>query len=383
MYKNIFASLICIAMFTMAASAYTISTNARSWWGWTERKDYSDTGAGNADKFLIHGGYEGSNKHGTYDDEWGIVSMIARKIVQHGGYFCPTQLQCGNTNWQNKSWPRYFNPTGYSADKCVWLCEKGYTGENCSDTASANDPLDENKYDLSSLSVAVSMKTSGGNDNNVSSEITVFDDWHSYHDNECTAILGITDHKEHGGVARPVQVCCKYWDGWLNYKSGVKSAIYATNSSKLLCAAGYTPNSNNTDCIPLNVNAAAATSKNFCEGFDAEKFDSAIHVAKNTGGCYKYICKEAGKAFPGGGNFACADCATGIKGGANKDTGVCVVCQTGQYFDQATGTCKVATAVSSTDMQYGKGKTKESDKIDDQCWTKVVPTDYKECVDAN
>ena len=110
--------------------------------------------------------------------------------------------------------------------------------------------------------------------------------------------------------------------------------------------------------------------------------NAAKHYALTTAeGCTKFFCSQVGYAFPADGSFECTECATGVKGGAHPVNGQCKVCQTGQYFDKASGECLTAVAYSRTDMMYGKGKTRNLvPSIAQQCWPIVSPDDYKSCV---
>mgnify|MGYP001681623807 CR=1 FL=1 len=86
-----------------------------------------------------------------------MIGMAARKKVNHGGYFCPYQFQCENRNDDYHSWIRYIYPSGYS---CIWLCEEGYFGENCSQSSSTPSSCDNS--DLTENKGKYIIKNSGG-----------------------------------------------------------------------------------------------------------------------------------------------------------------------------------------------------------------------------
>ena len=50
-----------------------------------------------------------NNYEGTYGGgEGAIVAFVARKIYKNGGYFCATQIQAANENWNDHSWIDYY-----------------------------------------------------------------------------------------------------------------------------------------------------------------------------------------------------------------------------------------------------------------------------------
>ena len=338
--------------------------------------------------FIVAGALGKGMSPGTWNDESAIVAVVALEIVEHGGYFCPLQIQCANSDkkkYKNSSWTDYYHPSGYSADKCAWLCETGYAGQKCVKQTSY---LPQSK--ILDLTSGVSVKKGGKNAGEISDQIFGFDAW-DYGDyskdvskNEKNVLLGAVSFQEHGVMATPVYIECDK-DGKKSFVN--KVAAYSNLTQKLLCAEGYAANQYNTECVPmtvemLNLTTQVSDQKKMCPGWTEEGYDSAIHNIDATGDCVKYMCKDKTKAFPASGNFECAECAGSIRGGQNPLTGLCVKCeQLGQYFDTKTGECKSAMAFTRIDMQYGKGKTKETNtKPENQCWTKVDPEEYKDCV---
>lgn len=338
-----------------------------------------------AGDFILAGAIGTSGGRGTWADEYAIVAVIAKQIVEHGGYFCPQQIQCSNKNCSTKSWTTYFNPTGFIEDKCVWLCEKGYSGTNCAKQVSIVGGMDTstNKEGLYS---GLSLKQSGKYDGSTEPSVPAFTSY-TEEKMERDVLLGVIEFKEHGVLAGPVSIACKTNKACGNHSYVDKVARYSGANYKLLCADGYTPTTDNTDCVKmtqemLNLTTTVSDQKKMCAGWSEVGYDSSVHSIDSTGDCVKYMCKDKTKAFPASGNFECAECAGSIRGGQNPLTGLCVKCeQLGQYFDTKTGECKNAMAFTRIDMQYGKGKTKETNtKPENQCWTKVSPEDYKDCV---
>ena len=400
--KTLLSVLLGLAV-TVPAHAINVRTDIRSAWGYSDRGicPYED-----APEFILAGSLGKSGEHGTYGDEWAIVGMVARKIVAHGGYFCPYQVQCANERGNKKAWTYYFKPTGYSESKCVWLCEYGYSGENCVQKSS-NAPVDTYTNNMASKTSGLSLKTSGKYKDQCESEIQGFDAWYqtgaycSQDDgskkNEIDVVLGVHTYLEHGVIFGPIRIKCQR-DNWKSNDSFVDSVKKEKNGRHVLaCAPGYEPNEAKDNCVLIGSQAAEAavaaaeaavaasdplSGATMCNGFTKESFNAAKHYALTTAeGCTKFFCSQVGYAFPADGSFECTECATGVKGGAHPVNGQCKVCQTGQYFDKASGECLTAMAYSRTDMMYGKGGTRNTvPNVLEQCWPKVTPDEYKVCV---
>lgn len=378
MNKILVAFILMGFAFTMPANAINVASGARGWWGYD-----GGTGTnGSAGDFIIAGAIGKTGSHGTHGDEWAVVGMVANTIVEHGGYFCPYQVQCANKYGKKKTWTMYYHPNGYSTNKCAWLCEPGYGGTNClsqTSTPARCDTTPQNTASGGKFS-GISLKTSGGDANQKEWEVTGFNQWGS--DPECDVILGVIKYLEHGVIAAPVQICCGR-NNWKSIDSFVNTVAAATGSQKLLCASGYTANAAGNDCEPISADLCATQDMTFCANFPRNGYNSARHTIETTStGCVKYFCAETGKAFPSLGSTECEECSTGVKGGSNPNNGVCVKCDTGQYFDKTSGSCMSADAYTKTDMQYGKGQTKNSTDVDNQCWTKTTPDEYRACVEG-
>ncbi len=96
---------------------------------------------------FVIGGCIGKNcSHGTWGDEYAVIGVVAQQIVEHGGYFCPYQLQCAHyIGARNLD---LFIPvhSGNWTDRCAWLCESGYSGANCMPAAQAPAYCDTTSY---------------------------------------------------------------------------------------------------------------------------------------------------------------------------------------------------------------------------------------------
>lgn len=368
------AIFFTVLTFAVPANAINVVTAARGWWGY----DGGSGTNGSAGDFILAGGLGKGGQHGTHGDEWAVVGMVANTIVEHGGYFCPYQIQCANKRKKRKTWTMYYHPTGYSRVGCTWLCEPGYGGHNCASQTTVST-CDTKNYGTGSGQKfnGLSLKTSGGDADQKEGEVSGFNQFGS--DPEHDVILGIVKYLEHGVIAGPVQIKCGR-NNWKDIDSYVESVLAATGQQKLLCAPGYTANAGGSDCVPISADLCATQGMTFCSNFDRSKYDSSIHTLEPAGNCAKFFCTDRNKAFPRAGDFTCADCSSGVKGGASTANGVCVQCQSGEYFDKASNSCKSAAAFSKTDLQYGKGMTKNNTAVDDQCWTLTTPEDYRGCV---
>ncbi len=365
----------------LGTPAEAINLNTAVWGAWGY--DGSQNANGSAGDFIIAGGIGKGGMHGTFSDEWGVVGIVANTIVEHGGYFCPYQVQCANKRKKKKTWTMYYWPTGFSYDKCAWLCESGYSGQNCIAQTSTPLTCDETIYSTADSGKfgGISLKTSGGDADQKEQEVTGFNQWGT--DPECDVVLGVIRYLNHGVVAAPVKICCGR-NNWKSIDSYVNSVDVAVGQQKLLCASGYTANDTGTDCVQINPDACATQNMTFCANFPRESYDSAIHTLEETEeGCVKYFCSEPGKAFPASGDTSCVECDEGVRGGASRNNGVCMHCEMGQYFDTKTSSCRTAKAYSKTDMQYGDGQTKNTVEIENQCWLSVDPEEYANCVKGN
>lgn len=368
----------------------TVSDLVKGAWGATESWGKTVGGAGD---FILDGG-TGMTKTGTCSDEYALVGVIAEQFNEHGGYFCPKHVQCANK--RKKSWAsmHMYEPTGFSVGKCVWLCEDGYTGTNCAKHTASVPGMDlpTNASDggvFSGVSVNKGKCWNDGGVQNAHSGVRIFHWWANYGNEDVIVALGAVDFLEHGIKAAPVLIGCAGEDDKNNRSWIYNVGLYGGGKTKLLCAEGYMANSTGTDCTRATAQAlelkgaVKESGKSFCLDWDETKYDSSIHTIDLSGDCIKYFCKDSTKAFPGSGDFSCADCTGNIRGGQDKKTGLCVKCdQPGQYFDVDSGECKSARAYTTFELQYGKGKTKATaGALENHCWIYVSPEDYKICVE--
>ena len=399
MYKKYGLFLFWALIAAMPAQAIKISSEGKTLWGYTDRNVSGSLAT--SDFFLAGGVGKSAQTRGTWSDEYGGVAAIAVDFAEHGAKFCPYQIQCANKRKEKKTWTMYYFPminkkaVTSIKDRCVWLCDDGYSGEGCK-TA----PAEVTRCDTTPLSgvsgarfAGLSMKTGTKSTDQREAEVFGFDQWgggkqgnkSGKNTGEADVLLAITKFVEHGVWAQPVKVLCER-DNWKEIDSYIKSIDEASGQKKLLCAEGYKPNESKSECVMVNGSICEISEKieenlSFCGGFDKTKYDNAVHYMETVDGCVKYFCIDDNMAFASTTDTTCTECATGVKGGPNPKNGTCVKCDTGEYFDKKDGTCKSAGAYTTTDLQYGKGQTKNTrPEFDDQCWTKAEPSEYEACV---
>lgn len=327
---------------------------------------------------------------GGYKDNYPMLLMLARKVNVNGAYFCPTQFQTYGPA------TTFAEPSGNNT--CIWLCRKGYTGEECKTKAEnftgACDaiPFLRENYDNTTVNA---------NWSNI--------EWNFWYFQAegytvCTGEAGIPASEEHdnilaiskflpsgnGAFARQMTFRThRYIDTKKGTEYGI-SYVYPTELSKdiLVCKQGYQPNISETDCEPINPTECTMTivTANMCRGWDTTKYDETIHVYKMENGCYRYQCKQPGYALTSNIDHSCTECITDVRAGINPVDKTCVKCNISQVFnpeDAVNGYCSRAIGLTQTDLIYGQGKSKGNYKSTDlkkQCWTISSPTEYKNCV---
>lgn len=320
-----------------------------------------------------------------YTDEFAVLMMVAREINDHGAKFCPTQVEGHNENKGN-AWTEYSDASRGNDTLCVWLCQSGWGGNQCSQAVSGLNACDisllkrENYADVKRVA-------SGANIENALPrfEKDVYSSKCQKHKKEeHNMILAISRWlpSGHGAYARKMVVRAER-RGWKDMES--TATVYpATGSSDILvCKNGYQANPAGDDCI--EVNSAACARQMVCDGWTG--YDESKHTLLQQPGqnCFQYRCSESGKAFASDASRGtCVDCVADLHTGVSPATGTCVRCATGQVFSEsatASGFCGDAVALSKIDLQYGLGRTRNSNvDIEKQCWTIAESAAYQQCV---
>ncbi len=312
-------------------------------------------------------------------DEGAGVAIIATDIFANGNgaKFCTRQIQSANGG--RKSWIDIYDTKGY--DKCNVFCKKGYYGPKCDrtqrddcDTADYTKEFDnvmddntvdellettnkycndESKIKTKNTPAFLSVINEGGNDT-------------SSH----AIVLGVIDVKEHAIVVGPVQINARRKAGSTN--DSWISAVSGNGKEMVLCAEGYEPNKDGTDC-ELSYWCSGVTP--VCSGENENLFNEGWHdwqVRENYGEPCKYITCKSGYGLKGGTESKeCEKCETTRTQGVNSD-GVCEQCENGKMFKEGYG-CKDYTTYSIRELKKGV-------QILFDCWKEIGRDAYKECV---
>lgn len=365
----------------------------RSFYGWN-----TDANMGVVAKNFKIGGYDCRERlsikdkttHGTYWDEWGIIGAVAVKVVPHGGYFCLRQIQCANLS--GKRWVTFFDNTSFGAtDTCYWLCEDGFSGEWCKESH-GDELCDVQKYQSSEIFPKIVYRQEGGWIANVSVPLFLEETAKFLSGNSSAGVVGIIEYKDHGVIAAPIRIFCDVYNGVPRgdgKDTCLRDSFYERTTIKVLCASGYKSNPEKNDCVPINPEICRdGYTPSFCEGYT--QYNSKIHTAKwdKNNQCFKYLCKRQLTGFRSQTDHNCKICATKFSykevfflTGVN-DNGLCVNCETGQYFNNKTKQCEQAVSYNKTDLQYGKGRTYNS-PFANQCWLNVVTSEYVDCMEKS
>ena len=317
-----------------------------------------------------------------YTDEYALQMMVAIDINEHGARFCPIQVEAKNEN-HGSAWTEYAmigSTTG-----CQWLCKDGYSGDNCM-TAPAEitrcNPTEFKRGNYDSLNRV----ESGAN---IEDDIAMFS-WNvddrcgKNVDEEHDSVLAITRWATggHGAWVQPVMVRAQHinWDDMISWP-----VIYSRTGAteQLVCVEGYKPNAGGTDCVAVSENLC--TEVKLAPGWTG--FNKTLHkfVIPKGKTLVEFRCKGENMAFASATDHSCVECITSLRSGVSQVDGTCVECEAGKVFNSNATTadayCGDAYAYTKTDMQYGKGKTKNDvENLKDQCWTKTETDDYRACV---
>lgn len=315
-------------------------------------------------------------------DEYAVQMMVAVDITEHGAYFCPIQIE-GKNEDRGYAWTEYAMIGGITG--CRWLCKDGYSGDDCSVAPGSTAKCDTAEFRRANYDGLKRVKSG----TNIEDGIAMFS-WDI--DDHCgllrgqqhDVILAITRWAPggHGAWVRHVVVRAQRE----RFKDMISwpSIYYPVGATEILaCISGYKPNAGGTDCVAINENLCAeAKSCPGWTGFEESQHTFVMPTGKN---CFEFRCKGENMAFASATDRSCVECTTSLHSGMSPVDGTCVKCDSGKVFNNkatsAAGHCVDAIAYTKTDMQYGKGQTKNSNpKITNQCWTKTETDVYRECV---
>lgn len=404
--------LLLIIMPIYSVIADTVSNNMKAAWGYSN----FDESNGEPGDFIIDGGTGEHSKTGNWNCSFdklnqtaskGVVGIVAHQIVEHGGYFCPSQVQCDSRNrgdGRDVVWFSWYSPSksgGIERKKegkksvgpryissCQWLCEEGHAGKNCepiSGNGYCNPDVKFTKpgttgsvYGTLTMSQNESQKTAKKECNkvdNINSNISYFE---QKTNPAKGVVLGVIKFLEHGVVVAPIKLECA---NRKNERAWLSSVTLADGDSRVLCAAGYRPS--NGDCVVINQPICDNPNMEYCATFPATGYKEEEHQLDFDSGCIKYFCADEKKAFASATDRSCTvDCAQDIRSGTDTNTGMCKICETGKYFNKKKNDCDTPSAYTRQDLKYGKSDKTKSKGIKEQCWT-IFGDGYTKCVVGN
>ena len=316
------------------------------------------------------------HKPANADKEAVIVAYVARIINQNGGYFCATQVRARNQNkgtLYNDSWTIYQVPGGDSEKTCFWLCEPGYTGENCKKVDAANPANTEDicaytRLSVENLSQFVSYNETGGKEEKSVEGAMTQNDYqgffrfgHECKSRRCEAdtILAAKSYLSngHGIVASPATVTAHAIEGnWSESDYAFKENqryFYDSAQADLQITDNGANYTTKTLCMPGFYGPGCTTT--ICTECD----DTLARFNADTGYCSdcieNHVHDESG---------ACVPCADGSYKHPDRDE--CITCANTEYFDATDGECKPKAIISKESMY--------------KCYTNEDITDFQACV---
>lgn len=331
-------------------------------------------------KELYDANYKIKKVTGTYDDEEAIVLIIARNIFENGGRFCMTQIQSANQNARRYTWIDYYHDE--KIYNCEILCKSGYYGKTCSDTnAPAMTGTDSNTLDFGTPEIL----SSGKDENKTTPMVDVFVADNSKASPTTTAthtVLAVTKKMDHGVMVAPVRIEAeRYHSG--NLYSKINSVYTVSPAlSTLLCAQGYKPNSNGTDCEQINSVFSSSVSSlysnisnKWCEGYPEDGYLSSQHYKFMDVDCTKYTCTNYLYGFTSSNDKTCKQCEGGALAYIKRD-GTCGKCTKGKIANETRDDCLDEDNVT----QYSKDQMKSNGNR--QCWLETDGRKFAGCVNG-
>lgn len=346
---------------------YKVDEGLRGKWGlypWTFNNDLSST-------FMASWMIGENHQAGTCDayTEGAGVAIIATNIFDNGNgaEFCARQIQAHSISY---SWIDFYDTKDYN-NSCFTFCKDGYYGTGCkSTTFSGCDDRDyTNEFpDVKSADWLDITNTYCHDTSKLKTEDTpVFNYVIDKNNDSQVYVLGVTSVKPHGIIVEPVQIVAKRGDN----KDAWIVSVKGNEQTRALCAAGYVPNSDNSDCVP-GASCGSDTDKlnNLCAGFSKDNYKSDEHslVYNNSGKCYNVRCQNH-KGFSSEYNTTCVECPGAPLAYVNND-GVCDMCDRGQIPDN--NTCKENMKSYDKSEMQAKGNK--------QCWMETKASEYSDCV---
>lgn len=332
-------------------------------------------------KGFIEGAVEGvfapnwqfNTKAGTYgtNNEGSITPIIAHEIYEHGGKFCMTQMQAGFGQNTGKFIDYFDDNTGSKRYKCKVICEPGYRGDRCLQSGydCPSSTSTNYKNDLNNREDDALRLLSGYNKGQIKPEVFEYKNGGTDTNNSFAMVLGLLTIKEHSVIASPVYVTSN--------KNTITGAYSNKIYNKLLCAPGYEPNEDESDC---KLSSYCEQVAELCDDenldlFNENKNHEWATKIENEKTC-KYIACKSGYGFKEGTQSKeCEKCETTRIQGVNAQ-GVCKKC---------TGSNPMFNGEECVGYKYTLYAKDLLDGIQNigKCWIKSSRSEYKDCVLCN
>lgn len=378
-----FFILICGILLATNAFSYTrkepstVPTDLWTAWGY-QGDDYLDNFTTDlSGEFMSAYRIGEPNQSGAcgINDEGAGVAIIATDIFSngHGAKFCARQIQANNE--YGGSSIDFYDTKDYNK-YCFTFCKYGYYGNQCNQTEFSK--CDDNDYTSEFPNVMDVPKWLDKTDkychdpSKIKTEITpVF--YKNLNNQEANlyffsrvVLLGVTAVKKHGIIVGPVDIRVQTTSrnsSWISYVKG-------NGKQFALCAAGYKPNEDNSDCVAVYSSCDDMENlNNLCSGFSKDNYKSDEHslVYNNSRKCYNVRCQNH-KGFSSEYNTTCVECPGAPLAYVNDD-GICDMCERGTNPNEKC-----------------KGNMKSYDKLqmqtygNRQCWLETNAKKFLGCV---
>ena len=237
------------------------------------------------------------------------------------------------------------------------------------------------------------LKTTGKSDGRFTEQMQVF-----YHKggagsgserSSFDVVLGVLEVKEHGLVVAPVQIeGRRTGTQFLGNRSYIRT-VMSNNRKTLLCADGFEPNSNGTDCVKTSWCDTKKQLDNLCEGYTSgynseqhKLVKSSKYTQVGTNGnisinrvatCYYFTCAANGYGFKSVNDKTCVECEGGALAYIKND-GTCGKCTKGEIAKNTHDGCWKENEVT----QYSKDQMKSNENR--QCWLETDGRKFSGCV---
>ena len=282
----------------------------------------------------------------TDSEDAAIIIYMAQRIVEHGGYFCATQIRTDRRRlFLFSGLVRFQYPSGEKKKTCFWLCEPGYSGEGCEPgTITSSSDCAYTMLNQENLSRFVSYNESESPDNSNMEMLMEQNNSQGIFritPNVIYTIYTILAAKEyldngHGIIASPAIILPHYLTDPTDIFITDTNANYTT---KTLCMPGFDGPGCSTSICTLCEDRLSKYNPD--TGYCSDCIENHIH--DSTGACIP--CPDGAYRHP--------------------DREECIKCDNTEYFDFDDGECKPKTKISHEAMA--------------ECWPNSDTSDFQAC----